>query len=231
MRGLTEIQSPSTLPPEPPTEEDSENVSNYIESCNTALVDFELEIKITRDQNSGTPIYTFVNLHSTPSTMPATLLSDTDITFVRNIIEFIFGDAAAKEPANTRFYITAAAATSEAYPKDRNGRATVGRSQVIEKLNGLVDGQWLVRHPRGEHWYALSNRALAELGQYINDNYEETAAHCDTCGDLFTVGLACECGNLYVHHSCRNAYTSLKGAPCHKCGRDLGSAIEVGFSG
>lgn len=204
------------------------SVREYVDACNASLVDFELEIKTTRDQETGATVLTFVNLHSTPSTMPATLLSSTDILFMRNIIDQIYGKNQEGGEPNSRFYVTAAEATTDVYPKDRKDRPILGRTQVIEKLNTLVDLGWLLKHSAGEDQYALSNRALSELGQYIFDNYE-SAARCAMCKELFRVGYACTCGNTFIHPSCKTSYIDYKGETCSACGTSMDGMQRVTF--
>lgn len=86
-----------------------------------------------------------------------------------------------------------------------------------------------MKHSGGEPWYALSNRALAELGPYVDDKYEN-AARCWACMGLFTVGLVCKgCGDTKVHRACKSPYVQLKGPVCTQCGHSWDDATEIVF--
>lgn len=207
--------------------EDEASIDSYLSSINSTLVDLDLEIKTTRDQESGTSLHTLVNLQSSASTAPATLLSSTDLMFVRGILEIIFSTSNIQE---NNYYITAQAATVEAYPKDAAGRNTLSRTQVVEKLNGLVDGGWLIKHGSNP-WYELSNRALAELGPYIMDKYGDMICYCEACMGIFTKGFVCKTRGceLRIHKSCLEPFIKVKKSDNCKCGSSFNSFKRVEF--
>ena len=151
-----------------------------IAAANTTLADLELEIVVTRDQRTGERIFTYANLHSTPSTRPATALPATDVALFRGIIDFIFTNE--EKMGRNEFWITPREATNDAYPRDPQNRVVVSRVQVLEKLNTLVAYGWLVKSDGGrdsdddggEERFGLSNRALAELAPFIKDRIAST---------------------------------------------------------
>lgn len=208
---------------------DSDSLEQYLAAANASLVDLDMELKVTRDQETGLRLYTLVNLQSSATTAPATQLSSTDLMFVRGILDSIFSESNLR--ANT-FYITAQSATVDAYPKDATGRQLLTRTQVVDKLNGLVDGGWLIQHSGGQPWYALSNRALAELGPYMAAKYDSLPV-CVACNEIFTLGLVCStkgCG-LRVHKYCLDPYIQINGGEtCGECGEgSLTDCREVSF--
>ncbi|KAF5124937.1 hypothetical protein DV495_003614 [Geotrichum candidum] len=217
-----------------------------IAAANTTLADLELEIVVTRDQRTGERIFTYANLHSTPSTRPATALPATDVALFRGIIDFIFTNE--EKMGRNEFWITPREATNDAYPRDPQNRVVVSRVQVLEKLNTLVAYGWLVKSDGGrdsdddggEERFGLSNRALAELAPFIKDRIASTGAPeasrplCAACHEIFTLGVVCTGCGIRVHTSCVARYQSIAGGgDAGLCGNcqvvPIADFAEVGF--
>lgn len=148
------------------------------------------------------------------------------------------------------YYITPKQATLEAYPKDSTGRVTLTRGQVLDKLNGLVDLGWFDRFDPSTSTiltssddstastsntvrYALSNRALSELGPYISDTFPR-APRCAACRELFTRGRVCRgcrqgAGKVRVHEACLGPFVAMKGPRCEGCGQEWETAYRLPF--
>lgn len=233
------------------------NLDAYLKACNAKLVDLDFELKSTRDQTTGAPVYTFVNLSASESVKGGTSLAAVEVQFVKNVVELIFSDrsAATRDEEDGEgeaggngvrpYYITAKQATLEAYPKDSTGRVTLTRAQILDKLNGLVDLGWFDRFDpstssiltddsspgpglgtgTGSNMvrYALSNRALSELGPYISDTFPR-APRCAACRELFTKGRVCRgCrpgAKMRVHEACLGPFVAMKGPRCGGCGQE-----------
>lgn len=203
------------------------DLDQIVAAANTTLADLEFEILVTRDQRTGERVFTYANLHSTASTLPATSLPPTDVALFKGIIEFIFTDPGKNE--RNEFWVTPREATDDAYPRDAQNRVVVSRVQVLEKLNTLVAYGWLVKSGRGsgnniEERFGLANRALAELAPFIKDRIAagpESHPLCAACNEIFTLGAVCSGCSTRVHTACIERYKSIvgggDGALCGNC--------------
>ncbi|KAH8154318.1 uncharacterized protein LAJ45_02086 [Morchella importuna] len=207
-------------------------IASYVTTANTAIHDYDLEIRSTLDQRDRTRIYALVNTASDELTQLATTHSADEIAFFKRVLDYMF------DTNNTPAAEIMAVSDFDALRLNKNPHAAEGtqsqsqaqsgltKIQAEEALAGFVEEGWLERSEAG--WFSLTSRALMELASYLTQTYNVAADESDSdegggtrsgavverikqcygCKEIITVGLRCQTRacNFRLHDSCANQY-------------------------
>ena len=155
------------------------DLSAYISSANTAISPFDLEIRSTVHQVTGSRIYALINSTSDPMTQLATPFTPDEISFVKRVLDGMFetnntsrnevmaiqpmqASRLAKAPSNRR--------ESEAETQGSAGQG-ITQTQADKVLKSLVEQGWFEKSRK--NFYSLTPRALMELRGWLMETYNE----------------------------------------------------------
>ncbi|KAK3648046.1 hypothetical protein LTR56_007746 [Elasticomyces elasticus] len=239
---LAAIQT-AQMPDRPTLSEDisQADFEHYVDTVNTSIALFDLEIKCTSHQVSKERVWALVNTASDALTQMATVHTPDEIAFVKRVLDAMF------ETYNTeRAEIMAILSTQalklhkppageqrrESVNQTQSGAAAapsvaITQSQAQHVLDLMVQQGWFELSSKGYH--SLSPRALTELRGWLVDTYNEQGGResdeededehvkikfCAACREIVTIGQRCpslKC-NARVHNHCtRNLWRSQGG--------------------
>ncbi|KAK4226166.1 Nse1 non-SMC component of SMC5-6 complex-domain-containing protein [Podospora fimiseda] len=214
---------------------------NVIRTSREAVEPLDFDIRNTRRQTgNGERVWAFINAHSDPATMLATIRSPEEVSYIKRLFDAMF------ETYNTPRMEVMAVDEAQALkvsrpPRDResaahtqqngeNGdgsQAAVDRglkhSEVLTLLTSLVDEGWLEKSQQG--FFTLSPRSLIELWSWLVATYndpdlEEDWQHikfCEACKEIVTDGQRCSNADctIRLHDICEGGFWRTK--PDRKC--------------
>ncbi|CBQ68979.1 conserved hypothetical protein [Sporisorium reilianum SRZ2] len=157
----------------------------------------DLEIRRFRDQQTGQHVLALVNTKADALIQNATRYTPNEIAYIKKLVEEIF-------KARREAYSIAAL---EAVRLGGRLRTPLTRDATQELLRNLVDHRWLACSAEGV--YTLATRALLELRNYLQTEFEEHFHTCTHCKDVVTLGIGCSytargCTTRYHLHCARN---------------------------
>ncbi|KAI5853052.1 Nse1 non-SMC component of SMC5-6 complex-domain-containing protein [Morchella snyderi] len=222
-------------------------IASYVTTANTAIHDYDLEIRSTLDQHDRSRIYALVNTASDDLMQLATTHSADEIAFFKRVLDYMF------DTNNTPAAEIMAVSDFDALSLNKNPHATEGgtqsqsqaqsgftKPQAEKALTAFVEEGWLEKSEAG--WFSLTSRTLMELASYLTQTYNVAADESDSdegggtrsgavverikqcygCKEIITVGLRCQTRacNFRLHNSCANQYyRAQRGAQeCPTCG-------------
>ena len=166
------------------------HLTSTLQLINAKLEAFDYEIRSTRDQESKTPIYAFVNNTSDALTQFATTFSANEMGYIRRLLDAMF------ETNNTSVRETMAVRHTEASQLARVSRrsrqsqvhnngdeedteatqqaaaeTSISISDADAVLESLVAQRFFQKSRAG--YYTLAPRALIELRAYLKETYNE----------------------------------------------------------
>lgn len=205
-----------------------EDFEQYISTINQQIEPYGYEIRSTHAQTSSTRsrmnrIYAFVNSVSDPQTQLATSHTPDEIAYVKRLLDLMF-DTKNKQSREVMAVQSMDAIRLHKAPRDslaatngdtsmvdgddgpqatqapaQGGAAssiTMGQAEAL--LESLVQEGWLQTSPA--KFYALTPRALLELGGWLEDTYNDPNAeegewqpikNCQACREIITVVSHC----------------------------------------
>ncbi|CEJ61454.1 hypothetical protein PMG11_09987 [Penicillium brasilianum] len=199
-----------------------EDFSAFVETANSAISPFDLEIRTSRrqdpkethqDASHAHPVlvYALVNTTSDPLTQLATTHSPDEIAFVKRVLDYMF------DTNNTRrcegMVITSMQAVQLAKAGgDRRRTTNLGTQQAEggaaqnltmqqaqDMMKSLTQEGWLEISRKG--FFSLSPRGLMELRTWLVSTYNDEDVNgqtvhrikfCNACKDIITVGQRCD---------------------------------------
>lgn len=232
-------------------------VASYITIANTAIHDYDLEIRSTLDQRDRTRLYALVNTASDELTQVATTHTADEIAFLKRVLDHMF-DVNNTPSAEIMAISTFDALRLNKNPSDQTqtqtqtqtgGGAGLTKIQAEDALAAFVDEGWLERSQAG--WYSLTPRALMELASYLTLTYNvpaeeddsdeggtrsgtvvERIKQCYGCKEIITVGLRCQTRacNFRLHNACADQYFRAQRGQmeCPTCGAEWTGRNLVG---
>ncbi|KAF1837078.1 hypothetical protein BDW02DRAFT_628317 [Decorospora gaudefroyi] len=226
------------------------HLTSTVQTINTRITPYDYEIRSTRDQETKTLIYAFVNNASDSLTQFATTFSASEMGYIRRVLDYMF------ETNNTKVREVMAIRHTEASQLARVSAATrrsqinngggaasesqdggISLAEADAVLTALVTSSFFQFSSAG--YYALAPRALIELRAYLKETYNEGAHEneegrevvrirdCEGCREIVTVGVRCnnrECGVRW-HDACVSSYFRGRKEGARKCPR---CAVECG---
>ncbi|BGP14349.1 hypothetical protein JCM10213_004476 [Rhodosporidiobolus nylandii] len=178
---------------------DAESLETFIAQLEPGLSLCGLDIKATRDQDTGKGMYVLVNTIQDEPAKLATEYTAVEIAFFKAIVEKI---------------MTAPHLAYNINQQDaaRLAKAPLTKTGAIQLLKSFLAKGWLSLHSSGR--LILSPRTLLELSPYLretfNDDEDDDDPHnravvdCNYCLNIVTSGYACpnlECG-IRLHTFC-----------------------------
>ena len=156
--------------------------NSYISAANSAISQFDLEIRSSYHQITRTRVFALVNSTSDPITQLATTHTADEISFLKRVLDAMF------ETYNTQrneiMAITSmqavhlAKAPTEDRRQTQNGIETQGSTgqsltqvQAEKTMNTLVEEGWFEKSQKG--FFSLSPRALMELRGWLWETYSD----------------------------------------------------------
>ncbi|GAA5890608.1 hypothetical protein JCM5296_004313 [Sporobolomyces johnsonii] len=180
--------------------ENSDPLENFIAQMEPGLSMCGLDIKQTRDQETGTPLFVLINSIQDDPAKLATEYKAEEIAFFKAVVEKI---------------ILAPRLSYSVSQTDavRCAKAPVTKTVAIQLIKSLLAKGWLTLHPSGR--LILSPRSLVELAPYLRDTFqdeeeedatprERPVVDCNLCLGIVTSGYACpneDCG-VRLHTFC-----------------------------
>ncbi|GAA6000475.1 hypothetical protein JCM10207_008028 [Rhodosporidiobolus poonsookiae] len=158
-----------------------------------------LDIKITRDQETGTGMYVLVNTIQDEPAKVATEYKAEEIAYFKAIVEKI---------------VTAPRLSYSVTQTDavRCAKAPMTRGTAIQVMKSFIAKGWLSLHSSGR--LVLSPRSLLELSPYLRETFKDeddegdphnrAIGDCSYCLNIVTSGYACpseDCG-IRLHTFC-----------------------------
>ncbi|GAA5942029.1 hypothetical protein JCM1841_005430 [Sporobolomyces salmonicolor] len=180
--------------------ENSDPLETFIAQMEPGLSMCGLDIKQTRDQETGTPLFVLINSIQDDPAKLATEYKAEEIAFFKAVVEKI---------------ILAPRMSYSVSQTDavRCAKAPVTKTVAIQLIKSLLAKGWLTLHPSGR--LILSPRSLVELAPYLRDTFqdedeedttprERPVVDCNLCLGIVTSGYACpneDCG-VRLHSFC-----------------------------
>ncbi|GAA5887261.1 hypothetical protein JCM6882_002466 [Rhodosporidiobolus microsporus] len=180
--------------------EDPIQFETFIANLEPGLALCGLDIKVTRNQETGEALYVLVNTIQDEPAKKATEYTGHHIAFFRALVEKIMTAPKMSYSVNMQEAVRLAKT-----PITKNGAGL-----LIESF--LAKG-WLTLHPSGR--LILSPRSLVELAPYLRETFDEedeeeddpkrrVVVNCSYCLNIVTSGYACpgqDCG-IRLHKFC-----------------------------
>ncbi|CEQ42967.1 SPOSA6832_04839, partial [Sporobolomyces salmonicolor] len=157
--GRSELTYPPLLAPPPPLAvENSDPLETFIAQMEPGLSMCGLDIKQTRDQETGTPLFVLINSIQDDPAKLATEYKAEEIAFFKAVVEKI---------------ILAPRMSYSVSQTDavRCAKAPVTKTVAIQLIKSLLAKGWLTLHPSGR--LILSPRSLVELAPYLRDTFQD----------------------------------------------------------
>ncbi|KAH7401118.1 Nse1 non-SMC component of SMC5-6 complex-domain-containing protein [Phaeosphaeria sp. MPI-PUGE-AT-0046c] len=209
-------------------------LTSTLQTLNSSLEPYDLEIRSTKSQHTKLQHYALVNKTSDLPTQLATKYSAAEIAYIRRVLDYMF------DTNNTTVREVLAIKHAEASQlarvrRSRQSQATQiaedgveGGTQISDPgisiqeadtlLTSLVQESFFQKSNKG--YYSLAPRALMELRAYLKETYNEPPSapgaddavvrihDCEGCREIVTHGVRCndkECGVRW-HDACANGF-------------------------
>ncbi|KAK4163250.1 Non-structural maintenance of chromosomes element 1 [Cladorrhinum sp. PSN259] len=221
-----------------------EQFGNVIRTAREAVEPLDFDIRNTRRQTgNGERVWAFINAHSDPATMLATIRTPEEVAYIRRLFDAMFEtyntprmevmaveEAQALQVSRPNRNRESNANTQVDGDNEERSQASVNRalkhSEVLSLLSSLVAEGWLDKSREG--FFTLSPRSLIELWSWLVATYndpdlEEDWQHikfCESCKEIVTDGQRCSDVNCTVrlHDICEEGFWRTQSErKCPKC--------------
>ncbi|GAA5839833.1 hypothetical protein JCM11251_001227 [Rhodosporidiobolus azoricus] len=180
--------------------DDPAQFETFIANLEPGLALCGMDIKVTRNQETGEALYVLVNTIQDEAAKKATEYNANHIAFFRAVVEKIMTAPKMSYSVNMQEAVRLAKA-----PITKNG------AQVL--IESFLAKGWLTLHPSGR--FILSPRSLVELSPYLRETFDDedeeeddpkrkVVVNCSYCLNIVTSGYACpsqDCG-VRLHKFC-----------------------------
>lgn len=163
-------------------------MEEVVSRINTAIADFDLEVRKTFDQTTGTPIWAIVNTTSDSMTQLATTHNASEIAYFRTLLSAIF------DTSNSVHEEVFAVKSTDAVNLSSADKVNLTKSAGEVALHEFIREGWLEKSRNG--FITITERGLQELKEYLmemfNDMDEEGGGRvdkmrtCHTCQEIIT---------------------------------------------
>ena len=190
-------------------------LSAYISAANSAISQFDLEIRSSLVQTPKRPaqdsqdtsparVFALVNTTSDPLTQLATTYSADEIAFVKRILDYMFDTnntrrcegmvispmQAIQLARNSSGQNNRRSMNAESQTTQSGGAAqSLSMTQAESMMKRLVEEGWLEKSRKD--YFSLTPRGLMELRGWLVSTYNDETANriksCNACGDIVTV--------------------------------------------
>ncbi|KAK3996135.1 Non-structural maintenance of chromosomes element 1 [Cladorrhinum sp. PSN332] len=218
-----------------------EQFTNVIRTAREAVEPLDFDIRNTRRQNgNGERVWAFINAHSDPATMLATVRTPEEVAYIKRLLDAMFetyntprmevmavDEAQALKVSQPPRNRESAAHTQQNAEDEDGSRAAANRglmhSEVLSLLSSLVAEGWLEKSQEG--YLTLSPRSLIELWSWLVATYNDkdleddwqNIKFCESCKEIVTDGQRCSDVNctIRLHDVCEDGFWRTK--PDRKC--------------
>ncbi|CAG8471992.1 477_t:CDS:10 [Ambispora leptoticha] len=186
---------------------EEDKFGDFIDTINAKLNFVELEFRKSHDEDTGEEVLALVNTSDDEIAKLATDYTPLEISYFRALIEIIIN---ADDEAFSVSGTTAIKESSKLKPP-------ITRMAAEKVLKRFVDDKWLVKTSAGR--FALTQRTILELQNYLKDQYDEAIHECTLCYDIVTKGQRCsvEKCSTRLHHHCARRMFQTKPQSERKC--------------
>lgn len=157
-----------------------ETFESYIEAVNTAISDFDMEIRSTVHQTTRQRTYALINSVSDPVTQLATGFPPDEISYIKRVLDAMFdtnntlrNEVMAIQPIQATKLHRPPVNRRETIDGETQGSTGTHITilQAEKVLSSMVEQGWFEKSRK--NYYSLSPRALMELRGWLQETYND----------------------------------------------------------
>ncbi|KAJ1724709.1 hypothetical protein LPJ53_001070 [Coemansia erecta] len=198
------------------------DVHQHVESINSSLSNYSLELRSAPDQNSGVRMWAIANTNADATVLGATPYSQPELAILKALVEGIFTESTGNYALSLHSALRIAV---------NNSTPAIQRSHAEKLIEMFCKDGWLMRD-EAEGFVVIGTRAIIELASFFTDGFGDYRRHCALCSELATQGLVCTECDAVVHPCCAKSISSSLAErgelSCPKCRRQIASPMRFG---
>ncbi|KAI8810782.1 hypothetical protein BJ742DRAFT_800110 [Cladochytrium replicatum] len=181
-------------------------IEQFFGRVNEQLEQVDMKLVRTIDPNTGEYYVVLVNLNGDEVAQLATQFSPAEISFFKLLVEEIVGND---------FQISSISALQLC----SSTKPSLSKKDAEAVLDRLVADRWI---HESEGYYSLCVRTVAELQQYLREQYPDVMEDCSVCHNLVVSRQYSKCGScsVKIHELCHAKLIHRRVKRCPSCKKE-----------